>query len=45
MRGKIDLICPTLQGRRRATNWLDGQFVHDGNAGIARRADSGVECH
>jgi hypothetical protein len=38
MAEKIDLICPTLQAAQRATNWLDGQFAHDGDAEIARRA-------
>jgi hypothetical protein len=37
MAEKIGLICPTLQGLKRATNWHDGQFPHDGDAGIARR--------
>jgi len=39
MAEKIDLICPTVQAEQHATNWLDGQFTHDGDARIARRAD------
>ncbi|WP_315734896.1 MULTISPECIES: hypothetical protein [unclassified Bradyrhizobium] len=38
MAERIVAICPTMQAERRATNWLDGQFAHDGDAGIARRA-------
>ena len=34
----IEVICPTQQADKGATNWLDGQFAHDGIAEIARRA-------
>jgi hypothetical protein len=38
MAGMIEVICPTQQADKGATNWLDGQFAHDGIAEIARRA-------
>jgi hypothetical protein len=37
MAGNIVLICPTAQARTPATNWHDGQFAHEGDAGTPRR--------
>jgi hypothetical protein len=36
--GNLQLICPTTQVPAPATDWHDGQFVHDVHAQTARRA-------
>ncbi|CCE11940.1 hypothetical protein BRAS3843_860064 [Bradyrhizobium sp. STM 3843] len=38
----IVVICPTRQAASRATEWHDGQFVHEGDARIARRVSDDV---
>ncbi|CCE08213.1 hypothetical protein BRAS3843_2660009 [Bradyrhizobium sp. STM 3843] len=39
------MICPTRQADRRATEWHDGQLVHDGVAGAARRVHGAFLSH